>query len=155
MVGKCVLVVAFVATVFSQLPVATIPTADRKGSKDSPVLKRYEGSFIVAYEHKSFGELTLPLSRLEAVPGKKTQQNNTVHEPTNKKALEGRLYTNRLPHSRRPIPARGPAQLPGRHQEQGRNDTLRMQGRGMRRRSRAQQRRRRRKHEPCHVSLRA
>ena len=56
------------------------------------MLKRYEGSFIVAYEHKSFGELTLPLSRLEAVPGKKTQQNNTVHEPTNKKPLEG-AYT--------------------------------------------------------------
>ena len=78
MVGKCVLV-AFTASVFLQLPVATIPKADRKASKDSPLLKRYEGSFIVAYEHKNFGELTLPLSRLEEVPGKTTQQNR-VHE---------------------------------------------------------------------------
>jgi len=91
MVGKCVWV-AFAASVFLQLPVATIPKADRKASKDSPLLKRYEGSFIVAYEHKSFEELTLPLSRLEEVPGKTTQQNNRVHEPKNKKALEG-AYT--------------------------------------------------------------
>jgi OmpA-OmpF porin, OOP family len=89
MVGKCVVIVAFAASVFAQLPVAIIPKADRKGSKDSPLLKRYEGSFIVAYEYKSFGELTLPLSRLEVVPGKTTQQNNRVHEPKNKKALEG------------------------------------------------------------------
>jgi OmpA-OmpF porin, OOP family len=89
MVGKCIVLVAFAASVFAQLPVATIPKADRKGSKDSPLLKRYEGSFIVAYEHKSFGELTLPLSRLEVVPEKKTQQNNRLHEPKNKKALEG------------------------------------------------------------------
>ena len=92
MVGTCVVMLAFAATVFAQLPVATIPKADRKGSKDSPLLKRYEGSFIVAYEHKGFAELTLPLSRLEEVPGKTTQQNNKVHEPKNKKALEG-AYT--------------------------------------------------------------
>ena len=92
MVGKCVVMAAFAASVLAQLPVATIPKADKKGSKDSPLLKRYEGSFIVAYEHKSFGELTLPLSRLEEVPGKKTQQNNRFHEPKNKKALEG-AYT--------------------------------------------------------------
>jgi OmpA-OmpF porin, OOP family len=92
MVGICVVMLAIAAGVFAQLPVATIPKADRQGSKDSPLLKRYEGSFIVAYEHKSFGELTLPLSRLEVVAGKTTQQNNRVHEPKNKKALEG-AYT--------------------------------------------------------------
>jgi OmpA-OmpF porin, OOP family len=91
-VGKCIVMAAFAASVFVQLPVATIPKADRKGSKDSPLLKRYEGSFIIAYEHKSFGELTVPLSRLEVVSGKTTQQNNRVHEPKNKKALEG-AYT--------------------------------------------------------------
>lgn len=56
------MVKAFWAVVFSFLLVsfalanATIPTADKKGSKDHPSLKRYEGSFIVAYEHKSFDE---------------------------------------------------------------------------------------------------
>jgi OOP family OmpA-OmpF porin len=92
MVGRCVVTLAFAASILAQLPVATIPKVDRKGSKDSPLLKRYEGSFIVAYEYKSFGELTLPLSRLDEVPGQKTQQNNSVHEPKNKKALEG-AYT--------------------------------------------------------------
>ncbi len=89
MVGKCVVMLAFAASAYAQLPVATIPEADKKGATDSPLLKRYEGSFIVAYEHKSFGELTLPLSKLEPVAGKATQQNNRVHEPRNKKALEG------------------------------------------------------------------
>jgi OmpA-OmpF porin, OOP family len=76
--------------VFAQRPVASIPTADMKGSKDSPLLKRYEGSFIVAYERKSFTEFTLPLSPIEKVaPETLTQQRNRVHEPKNKKALEG------------------------------------------------------------------
>lgn len=88
MVSKTVVIVAFAATVFMQRT-ASIPNADRQGSKDNPLVKRYEGSFIVAYEHKSFGELTLPLSRLELVPGKTTRQNNKVFQPQSKKSLEG------------------------------------------------------------------
>ena len=89
MVRAAALVLAASTTVAFQLPVAKIPTADIKGSRDNPVLKRYEGSFIVAYERKSFGELTLPLSPLEPVPEKQTQQNNRVHEAKKKKSLEG------------------------------------------------------------------
>src|SRR5688500_11521804 len=84
---------------------ASIPTADRKGTKDSPLLKRYEGSFIVALEHKAFGELTLPLSPLVQIPGKKTAQNNRAYEPKQKKALEG-PYTRiayLLPADRSPL----------------------------------------------------
>lgn len=78
------------AVMFAQPPVASIPTADRKGTKDSPLLKRYEGSFIVAYERKSFAEFSLPLSPIEKVaPERLTQQRNRVHEPKNKRALEG------------------------------------------------------------------
>ena len=36
----------------AQQPKATIPTADKKGSKDSPLLKRYEGSYIVSQTRK-------------------------------------------------------------------------------------------------------
>src|SRR5688572_9598836 len=69
---------------------ATIPTADRQGSKDNPLLRRYEGSFIIAYEHKSFDEFTLALSRLEPLPdNKRDSHNNRVFEPNQKKALEG------------------------------------------------------------------
>jgi len=92
MVSSFAVIVALAASILAQLPVATIPKADRKGARDSPLLKRYEGSFIVAYEHKSFGELALPLSRLDEVPGQKTEQNNSLHEAKNKKALEG-AYT--------------------------------------------------------------
>jgi hypothetical protein len=107
MVGKWVVMVAFFASVFTQLPVATIPKADRKGSKDSPLLKRYDGSLIVAYEHKSFGELTLPLSRLEEVPGKTTQQNNRVHEPKKKKGSK-----EPIPESPTSFPPTGPRSRP-------------------------------------------
>jgi outer membrane protein OmpA-like peptidoglycan-associated protein len=74
------------------LPKATIPTADKPGTRDNPILKRYEGSFIVFSERKSFAELTLPLSRLEEVPDKKVGNNNRAHEPKNKRSLEG-AYT--------------------------------------------------------------
>ena len=72
----------------------SLPTTDRQGSKDHPLLKRYEGSVIVAYEHKSFAEFTLPLSPLEPASddAKPTLENNRVYEPKNKKPLEGR-YT--------------------------------------------------------------
>lgn len=68
---------------------ATIPTADRKGARDSPLLKRYEGSFIVAHELKSFDEVAFPLSPLEEVEGKRDNHNNRYFEPREKKTLEG------------------------------------------------------------------
>jgi OOP family OmpA-OmpF porin len=92
MLWNSVVIMVFAAGVMLQGPVAAIPKADRKGTKDSPVLKRYEGSFIVAYEQKSFDTFTLPLSKLEPVPGKTTQRNNRVFEPKNKRVLEG-TYT--------------------------------------------------------------
>jgi OmpA-OmpF porin, OOP family len=72
---------------------ATIPTADKKGSKDSPLLKRYEGSVIVGYEYKAYDELTLPLSKLEPVHGKTVKHGGSAesayYEPKQKKQLEG------------------------------------------------------------------
>jgi hypothetical protein len=44
---------------------ATIPTKDEDGSRDHPLLKRYEGSLIVNYETKAYDELTVPLSTLK------------------------------------------------------------------------------------------
>ena len=35
---------------------ATSPTKDLAGAKDPAWLKRYEGSYIVSYEHRSFDE---------------------------------------------------------------------------------------------------
>ncbi len=75
--------------VFSQA-LDKVPAADKKGARDNALLKRYEGSFIVAYEHKSFDEFNLPLSKLEQLPDdKKDAHNNRVYEPKQKKSLEG------------------------------------------------------------------
>jgi OOP family OmpA-OmpF porin len=70
---------------------ATIPKTDIKGGKDSPLLKRYEGSFIVAYQHKSFDEFSLPLSKLEPVGDKRDANNNQVFEPKQSKQVEGEV----------------------------------------------------------------
>ena len=84
---------------------ATVPTADRKGSKDNPLLKRYEGSWIVVFEEQAFGELALPVSRLEPVPDKIVGRNNRAHEPKSKQDLEGK-YTRLvyvIPEGRSPL----------------------------------------------------
>lgn len=93
---------AMVSNVFAD---ATIPTEDRPGSKDNLLLKRYEGSFIVGYEHKAFDEFTFPLSRLEQVEGKIDSHNNRYYEPKEKKTLEG-AYTRLVylvPEGRSPL----------------------------------------------------
>ena len=56
---------------------AKIPTSDIKGSKDNPILKRYEGSFIIVYRQKGYDEFTIPLSKLERVEGKRDSHNNS------------------------------------------------------------------------------
>lgn len=93
---------------------ASNPTADRKGGKDHPLLKRYDGSFIVAHDPKAFAEFVLPLSRLEEVPGKKDHKNVRAYEPKQKKALEG--STTRLVYV---IPAgRSPLEVMRNYQEE-------------------------------------
>jgi outer membrane protein OmpA-like peptidoglycan-associated protein len=91
--GRRFLFLASIAIVFLTPPGPAWPAGDKAGSRDSPLVKRYEGSVIVLYNHQSFTEFSLPLSRLEPVAGKKDRQNNRYHEPKNKKTLEGALTT--------------------------------------------------------------
>lgn len=59
----------------------------------------------MAYEKKAFDEFTLPLSKLEPVGDRKDSHNNRLHEPKNKKALEG-PYTRLvylIPENRSPL----------------------------------------------------
>jgi len=89
----------------SAQPKATSPATDRSGARDSALLKRYQGSFIVGYERKSFAEFTFPLSKLELVEGRRDATNNRLHEPANKKILEG-AYTRLvylIPPNRSPL----------------------------------------------------
>ncbi|HMB57582.1 MAG TPA: DUF4892 domain-containing protein [Arenimonas sp.] len=74
---------------------ATVPTKDVDGAHDLPFLKRYEGSYIVNYEQKSFDQFVLPLSVLKKVPDHSDRMNNYVMEPDKKLVAEGR-YTRLL-----------------------------------------------------------
>ena len=76
----------------SALADVTVPKADISGAKDSPLLGRFAGSFIVSYETKDFDELKLPLGPLKPVADKdkRDAHNNTVFEPAQSKALEGK-----------------------------------------------------------------
>lgn len=69
---------------------ATIPTRDIAGAADSPLLKRYEGSFIVSYERSSYTDLRVPLSRLEQSDDRDAM-NNRLFVPARELELEGAL----------------------------------------------------------------
>jgi outer membrane protein OmpA-like peptidoglycan-associated protein len=89
----------------SGAPQTTIPTEDKEGSKDNPILKRYEGSYIIGYVYEAFDEFTFPLSALEPVKDKKDNHNNQYYEPKEKKTLEG-PYTRLvylIPEGRSPL----------------------------------------------------
>jgi len=75
-------------TVFAD---AELPKADIAGAKDSPLLGRFSGSFVVSYTKKDFDELKLPLSPLKQVAdtSKRDRHNNLVFEPEESKKVEG------------------------------------------------------------------
>ena len=85
LVVGCLLTLASTALAFAD---ATIPTRDSPGAKDSPVLKRYDGSFIVSYERVAFTDFKVPLSSLEPVD-KRDSSNNVLHLPKQQKEIEG------------------------------------------------------------------
>lgn len=62
---------------------ATDPKANLKASVDTALLKRYEGSFIVSYDKRSYGELAVPLAPLKASanPDERDGHNNRVFRP--------------------------------------------------------------------------
>jgi len=71
---------------------ATVPRTDIAGAKDSPLVGRFGGSFIVSHAARDYDELKLPLGPLKPVAdkGKRDGHNNIVFEPGQSKALEGR-----------------------------------------------------------------
>jgi len=73
------LVVCFMCLSFIPAQAAPV-TKDVAGSQDSPLLKRYEGSYIIGYEKKEYSDFMLPLS----VPRAWNQA------PEKKLALEGK-----------------------------------------------------------------
>jgi outer membrane protein OmpA-like peptidoglycan-associated protein len=71
---------------------ATLPKADIAGAKDSPLIGRFAGAFIVSQDNRSFDELKLPLAPLKPVAdqARRDAHNNMVFEPAQSNALEGR-----------------------------------------------------------------
>ena len=72
--------------VFAEVVTPSIPTADIVGGKDHPLLKRYAGSYIVAYQYKGFDEFTFPLSKL--LEGKRSNY-FLPYTPKQEKTVEG------------------------------------------------------------------
>ena len=71
---------------------ASVPKADIAGAKDSALVGRFAGSFIVSYDLRDYDELKLPLAPLKQVAdqARRDTHNNMVFEPGQSKALEGR-----------------------------------------------------------------
>ena len=70
---------------------ARVPTKDIPNTRDNPLLRRYDGSFIVDYAQRAFEEFELPTAELKQVADKKDARNNDVFAPTAAEALEGRF----------------------------------------------------------------
>lgn len=82
------------ATAFAD---ATVPTKDIAGASDPAWLKRYEGSFIVSYEHRSFDGISFPASKLlpSADPEERDSNNNRPRRAARTVKAEGE-YTRLL-----------------------------------------------------------
>lgn len=91
----------------SALADATEPKADIDGAKDSALVRRYEGSFIVSYEKFSYTEFRVPLSPLKQSvdPEARDKSNNRVYAPDKLVELEGALtrLAYLLPPERSPL----------------------------------------------------
>ncbi|KKC38810.1 flagellar motor protein MotB [Devosia epidermidihirudinis] len=89
--------VVFLSIVFgSAVPTfadATVPTSDIEGAADNPLVKRYDGSFIVSYEQSAYTDFTVPLSPLvaSADPDARDKNNNRVYAPEKDIEVEGQL----------------------------------------------------------------
>ncbi len=103
----CWAAVALVGLCAGALADATIPTADIEGSADNALLKRYEGSFIVSFEHLDYTDFAVPTSALKPSedPDARDAMNNHVFEPKSEIEVEGTLtrLAYVLPEDRSPL----------------------------------------------------
>ena len=86
---------------------ATVPTKDIAGAKDPVWLQRYEGSFIVSYDHRGFDAAVFPASKLikSEVADDVDAKNNTIFRPKRQREVEGE-YTRLVyvaPQDRSPL----------------------------------------------------
>ncbi len=107
MLRPLLMVLVFSLSAADLMADAVIPTADLPGARDPGALKRYEGSFIVAFDERAFDELLLPVGPLQrdADPKRRDGHNNLWFAPTQALDLEGRVTraVYLLPENRSPL----------------------------------------------------
>jgi OmpA-OmpF porin, OOP family len=85
----------------------TIPFNDIPGASDNPLLKRYDGSFIISYKQFAYTDFVAPLSPLKRSADKdeRDSHNNRVYRPEKQIELEGKLarIVYLLPEQRSPL----------------------------------------------------
>jgi OmpA-OmpF porin, OOP family len=93
-VGLRRLFLMIVTIVFAMLPrVALAQLADVKGSKDHPLVSRYEGSVIIGYDFRKFDEFVIPLGALKRAGTRPAAGGGTTakFEPAKSQRVEGRV----------------------------------------------------------------
>ena len=91
------------AALLALLPLSTplAQSSDAKGSKDNPLVKRYEGSTIIGYDARKFDEFDLVMGPLR----RKNPNNSNKLAPSKSQRVEGQvtriLYT--VPEGRSPL----------------------------------------------------
>jgi OOP family OmpA-OmpF porin len=108
MIGSaCLAAITMVGSTALSFGDATVPTKDISAAQDHPLVKRYDGSFIVSYEQLAFTDLVIPLSPLKASadPDARDTHNNRVYAADETLELEGALtrITYVLPEGRSPL----------------------------------------------------
>ena len=80
-------VAVMVAALFMVLPGrALAQLSDVKGSRDHPMVSRYDGSVIIGYDFRKFDEFIIPLGALRRVGG-----SPPTFEPASSRKVEGRV----------------------------------------------------------------
>lgn len=86
---------------------AAEPVADIAGARDTTLVKRYEGSFIVSYEHSAYTDFSVPLAPMRASgdADKRDSSNNRFYAPEKTADVEGALtrLVYVLPQNRSPL----------------------------------------------------
>lgn len=70
---------------------AEVPIVDIDGAHDPSWLKRFEGSFIVSYEHRPFDAFAFPASPLAVREDQRDTKNNRLAVPARSLSTEGRF----------------------------------------------------------------
>src|SRR5688572_28550550 len=74
---------------------ATVPDKDIDGAADPAWLQRYEGSYIVSHEHRTYDEVVFPAAKLERVADETDAYNNAVFRAPVNRTVDGE-YTRLL-----------------------------------------------------------